>query len=825
MKILKLLYSFREVKKINDSTADNATRCIGCNFCFCESYFIEQSCDSPNKSDNCLSCKLAIRAVNYQIHTLVPNNIRVYKNEAHKNNIETAFNSYKDPKFQFKCTDDFKNMINYKKQNSKPDFSQITEEFIYILDLTHPEIEPITFRTLNLVLNFYLYLNYKLIGLLDEEKYNKFKLGEIDCKENVEINLYVLDQLLEKKNIKNIALFLNFTLEKIVNIFFKTNKYMTCIQKNNKEIEINEIIQKIISPDSEDELNFNKYKEKYVQFQEIYTSIDPSSLTVLLDDEKNTRILEFEKFSDLKFFKIKKEINRDLLFKKLQDIPNFQIEYPIIFNFITKEKNLEKLKNINKLNPFVNLMINRFSYQISRKEAKLPENSIESQLHKISESQNEKIEMYNKFETFREGWKDIYRNAIQFGCRKEMAPLSDITKYDPIANVLNDDVEYRYGMYLAAGYQYLCEIQNDFLTGVENAIQKNVELFYLKNNFKNNIIVQKAKPFQVINIDDESFGIYENFEDLVYRNCYVNPINNKEIEFNFDSIEKALFNILIQGKKFFSYEQNFVVYIYESFHRNNSLIITNFSKRIPQIKINNYEKFLIFKYLDVGVGNSKKGEKTLSNLISMIFFLQSTDLKPDLSLFLTVNKIKNLVKIEKSFSDFLKNNKEFTLEKLVEIYNFTEKINYEQIKENVSIDYKIKLSVIKREKINNFYMNYPETIITRKNLSTSVRRFISRFLTQREDIDREHDLLPMLFSKDDFWEKEVFNNEKFEEENEILLDFLRNDAWLYQNSNNLIGINNENEKVEIKISEAIDLYDFLGGDKDNFIIENKYYKI
>ena len=97
-------------------------------------------------------------------------------------------------------------------------------------------------------------------------------------------------------------------------------------------------------------------------------------------------------------------------------------------------------------------MINSFSYKISRKEAKLTDNTVISCIEKISDSDAHKKELLYKFQLFGDAWREIYPNAVQFGCRRQMEPLPAITLEDPIAYVLNDDGEYRYGMYLAAGY-------------------------------------------------------------------------------------------------------------------------------------------------------------------------------------------------------------------------------------------------------------------------------------------------------------------------------------------------------------------------------------
>jgi len=822
--INKLFISYKEIKKVNDLVDENNPYCIGCYLCECKTHYFVERCGSPVQSWICYSCNSPIGANNNQFHTLAPNNIRIFKNEKHRNTVIKNFGA-QDGAYPYMYTDDLKNIINEKIEKSNPDFSQITKEMLLQRDLTLPDIEPITFRILNLMENLFLYLSYKLMGFLNEENYNNYKINGFGCLENIENNLILLSQLLEKYNIKNTALFLNYVFEIIIfQHFYKLKKEINFKEKIEKEIEINEIIKKIIS-DSNDQSYFDKYKINHFKIQEQFVQYNPLSLTILLDDERNYNLLNDEerKFPDFKYFKLYKDLDRKFFLTKLEETPNYEIEYPVIYNFITKENSLEKLNNINKLNPFVNEMINQLSYNISRNEAKLPENTIISRIEKITEFENDRNELIKKFENFRDGWKDIFENAVQFGCKNRMQPLTDITKNHPIANVLNDDGEYYFGMYIAAGYQYLCDIQNEFLFGIENAIQKNVKLFYLKNNFKNKIIVQKAKPFQVIKTNKQSFGKYQNFDNLIIQNCFLNYLNHQSIEFNFESIEKILSSILIQGKKFFSDDQIFIVYAYEYFRKNNSAIITNLSNRIPQIKINNDEKCEINNFIDPTIKFSKNGEKTQAILTKMIFFLQSTDMEPDTPLFKAAERMKKYIVFDRNINDFLNKNFKFTIEKLVDIYNYVENICYEEIKRNVSNDYKRILSDKKREKINLFYLEHPQTIITKNRLATAVRRFVSRFLTKEDDLDKGKELLEFLFAKEEFWEKEIFNNEKFDQEGVFLSNSIRSNGKFKFYQTNLIEINNEEN--EIKISEAVDLYEFLGGDRENIVNVKKHINI
>jgi len=813
--IMRTIYLYKEIKKINKDISEIASHCVGFYSCNLEPYYLIQICRDVYESYRCSKCKSIIKNENDETFTEPHNLYRVYKNEKHRNNIEKTLKKSKNKKISpyinnegifnipYTYSEKLLDHIQDKINNSKSDFIQISEDFINDENISIADIQPLTFRILNLILNIFYYSTHKLVVLKEEEN-KDFKVIESDLKKNIEINMSIIADLLKKKYINNPALFLNFILEKIIKKFFEGKQYLTCQERHLLEIEINEIIKKSISLHNEDEFNFNKYKEKFYLFQEKYTYLDPYSLPILLDDEKNTRILESGKFEDFKFFQLKKMLNRMLFMEKLKEIPNHEIEFPITFNYIKFEHELKKLKVLNKLNPFVNEMINRFSYKISRKEARKPNYTLHSLFERLLSFERE--ELIEKFKTFKEGWEEIKQNASNIYSREEISNIPKFKKRDAIAYFLNDDTEDGFGIYIAKVYQYLCKIQNDFLNIVENAIQKNIKLFYLKNNFKNEIIVQTAKPFQVIDIDDEKFGEFSNFEEMIFQNCYVNSLNYKEIEFNFDSIEKALSSIIIQGKKLFSAHQNYIIYNYEIFRHIDSAIITNFSKRIPQIEINNIEKSIIKNYVFSVEDYFNNGEKTLSTLINMIFFLKTTDLKPETTLFEASKHLKKYVEINQSFyEEFLKNNQEFTLEKLVEIYNFAEKINYERIKKNISDVYKIdKLSKEKEYIINEYFTKNINIIIGKLQLATAIRRFVCRFLIKEESSEKALDLFPYIFDKEELWEKEIFYDERFKEE-----------------KINIIRANNNKHELKVKISEAVSLYDFLGGDAE--IIENKNY--
>jgi len=78
------------------------------------------------------------------------------------------------------------------------------------------------------------------------------------------------------------------------------------------------------------------------------------------------------------------------------------MKYPIINNLLNDNGEIETLKNLIKINPFINSMINIYSYKISREEAK--QLKIKDELKRINNP------IINKeYEEFKEGCLYIFK--------------------------------------------------------------------------------------------------------------------------------------------------------------------------------------------------------------------------------------------------------------------------------------------------------------------------------------------------------------------------------------------------------------------------------
>jgi len=164
---------------------------------------------------------------------------------------------------------------------------------------------------------------------------------------------------------------------------------------------------------------------------------------------------------------ISKKINKDYFKEYFNGIKEKEKKYPVIntyLEFEIREANINYLNNINKMNPFINYMLNKYDLKITRKEAK--DKYIKNELN------NDYI--INMFEKFKEGWNNLHNinKDINYLYRVDME-IEKIDKNDIIAKVLNDDGEKGNGMIVAGVYQKFSEYQNEFINNI---------VAYLDNN-------------------------------------------------------------------------------------------------------------------------------------------------------------------------------------------------------------------------------------------------------------------------------------------------------------------------------------------------------
>ena len=259
-----------------------------------------------------------------------------------------------------------------------------------------------------------------------------------------------------------------------------------------------------------------------------------------------------------------------------------------------------------------------------------------------------------------------------------------------------------------------------------------------------------------------------------------------------------ILNILLPEKKIFD-DNIYVIYQYESFRNNNSAIIPNFCENFPQIELDEKEKQELYNFRDKLESNDSN-KKILFSIQLIIFYLSDKKNK-DLAQTKTVKEIINdnfLPNFVHLSDETIKlfNEYNFSLFKLFSVYEYFELLCYDDFKNNTDQDYMDPIPEEKLQKLNEHFIKKDNSekgyLITRQILCSAVRKFISRFLSGKrnvQEVNHNFELFTFMQYREDIWKAEVRQNNNFERELSELI------------------------QINILAKNAINLYDVLGGDR------------
>ena len=321
----------------------------------------------------------------------------------------------------------------------------------------------------------------------------------------------------------------------------------------------------------------------------------------------------------------------------------------------------------------------------------------------------------------------------------------------------------------------------------------------MKDKISESINPQKANKYNVISFDITTEN-YDSFLEMIlfysYKDSFDEDFNfdfskKDRIKYNLEEIEEQLEHLLLPGKKKFNDKLEFVVYQFEGFRSQNSSILSTFISNYPQKKLDEEQKQILY--------NFRSEQYSTESIIKILFSIQLmiTFYNEHLS-FCDKNN-----KISETFNDFppyfkipddtknLFRVSPFTISHIISVYEYFELLCFNEFKNNIDPQYKQIISDEKKENIENYFKNQPDALLTKLQISTTVRRFISRNLVGiREDseVKENQELFDLLRYKEDCWNREISSSARFDEEIENL------------------------KRLDIKVGEVLNLYEKLGGD-------------
>ena len=689
-------------------------------------------------------------------------------------------------------------------------------------------INIISFRVLDYILYSFLMGSYILGNLSDKEITEYLIIGilpENNLFSILKKNWILLESSLNEIGIENVQTFFNMIFDGLIGIINSLKEVDTVEKLFEFEKKVDEYIMGKIAPKN----NAEKINKDYKETNNKLLQCDPYGLKEIIFGNYDPSIYNQKLYPDIQYYTVSQIQNYNNFVNKFNSSMENQSKYFLINTLIKKNeeptKNLISLKNLISINKLTNLLISLYSYKISREEAK--NISMKEKLEEIIKSYNEinsvKIESKEKFiekliNPFIRSWNEIKENCIQYKCRilrhveNGEKPL-DMNIDLPLSFFLVDDGDDNGGMFLASAYEKMIGWQNDFidiiigenkLNGIHNSYVSQLE---------QEVEIQEASKEQIINLDEK---IFKSFNDLidttVMRNIFEK--NNKENKiqyknyndfvYNYDFIEEELGKLIFPGiKKFKKDKINFVTYLFEGFRAENSSILVEYNAKYPQRKLNEEEEEKRIEELI----HSNKSNKFYNEIFADLQILMNSILKENYEandlIFNIINNLNEYITINKELKKMFKDAHEyfidepiFSIDCLVSIFEYFECLCWQDMKQYILKDYQLSISEETKKYLKEYFVKNKDNkdkIINEKNLTTALRRLISRYIVgSRQEIDIKPDSqLKLYIKREDLWQKELMegnNEDKFT--NEIFF----------------ICID------DITIGNCFDMYNFLEGD-------------
>ena len=452
-----------------------------------------------------------------------------------------------------------------------------------------------------------------------------------------------------------------------------------------------------------------------------------------------------------KYFNLTKYQSKDDFINRM----NNSGKYTLINQMLKLNPLVKKLEFLQDLNEFSNMMLENYSFCVTRNESK----------NKILSDENIYKNEVEKYQRFIKSWNEIKSEAKKYLCHDEM-PIKDLNPRETLTYFLADNGDMYNGMYLASAYENFNEWQNTFLKQIIDTNKTSGILYKYIDNIKKEVPTQEANSNQIILLEQRfKKSKYFNFHEIIYsfseRNIFteegkINYSNYNSFTYDYDSIEQELGKIILPGICLFDTNLNFVTYFGEGF-RGKSEVIMNINSKYTQSKLNQNEKSIIennIKSKDINI------KEYFSILHLLLYYLsEKSVLIDEENICEAFNKLPKYLKISNKCKNFFTNElKNITINKIIDIFKIFENKCFNNIVKFLRDEYKKEISEGTRTKIINKILNKKNElnkIIKIEDLSNATRMFISRYLigtSEYIEMQETRDLAYEL-TREEFWDK------------------------------------------------------------------------
>ena len=679
----------------------------------------------------------------------------------------------------------------------------------------------ITYRVLNFILYSYLLAAY-VIGNLSEDEVKDYLVENLTARnqnlfEIIKKDWEILNFLLEKYNIKNIKVFMNMIFDKMIEMINNLESLDTEDKFEKFEKDVDQYIIGLITNEAQ---NLN---EKYNSLNSELLSLDPQNIKEIIIgnyDPSNYK----EKYPDIQYYTYSNIQNFKTFAEKFNSSEENKKKYSLTYILVNKDlditkdaKNMKSLESINKLE---NILLNTYSYKISREDGKnkIFEKEINNIIDKYNEINRSKEIDEKQFkekyiDPFIENWDIIKSKSVQYKCRILRQPC-DMKTEKPLCFFLVDDGDMEGGMFLASAYEHFISWQNKFCDYIISNNKMKGILNSYTSQLEQEIDIQDATGSEIIKITDETYKDLKNLISLSsMRNIFtsdkkINYKNYNDISYNYDFIEEELAKTYLLGiKKFKNDKIKFIIYLYEGFRGENSKVLVDYNEKYIKRDLTEEEKKSLNELIQSD-NSSHFYNEVFSSLQILMNEIIKENYTQDYLIYSVIRSLPKYIILNENLKDLFKeryeimeDKKSFAVNVLVSIFEYFEALCWKDMKNNIPKDYQIILSEESRKYIMDYFERNKdgEKIISKKDFTTALRRLISRYIvSSREESEmKPENKLRLYIAREELWNKNIINNDSFDNEiYEICID-------------------------DITIGMCYDLYNLLRGDS---LLEKEIYK-
>ena len=784
----------------------------------CGHLYEVEYCTYPMRTDKCPNNHI----IGGTGHILYKKDIRVFLNKERYDNFISKWSNCKSwwSSFLFKTLEDFKNeyVNQYLIKREKGIISEFRAQD-FKSKITVRELNNISYRLMNFILYSYL-MGALILNNLTKEEAKNYVVENILPETLFGIiknDWELLDSSLKDIGIINVQAFINIIFDEIIELMNDFESSNTQDKFDAFERKVNDVINQVLQ--NKDDAN-----KKYQGLNNDILSFDPHTIKEIIKGDFAPKVYK-DDYPEIKYYSVSNIVNINTFIKKFNSSEENKKIYALINILINKDEkttiNAIKIKSLENINNLVNLLLNIYSYKISREDGK--KKILKDELEYIRDKYNEmnpiKIDkeeeiIIDYINPFIKSWDIIKQQSIKYKCR-DLGKPKEMKLEDALCYFLVDDGDKDGGMFLASAYQNYIDWQNQFINVVIAKNSMNGILNSYVSQLEQEIDVEDASKEDILNLDE---SIFKKLNELILmysmRNIFIKEneidyLKYNDIDYNYDFIEEELGRILLPGiKKFKNDKIKFITYLFEGFRGGNSTILVDYNTKYIQRELTEDEKESLSELLKEN-NNSQFYNDIFASLQILMNEIIKENYDQNHLIYNIIEKLPNYIILNKEFDKLIKNkiynnpeDKSFTVNALVSIFEYFEALCWKEMRKNILLDYKLELPEdIQKNIIDYFNKLTEDKIINKKNFTTALRRLISRSLAgSRQEIDIKSDSeLKLYMNREDLWNKEIINNDLF-------------DMEIYQ-----ICID------DIKIGHCYNLYNVLDGDSilDAEINKNK----